>query len=172
MGSALEKKTSKDSEAFLLRVKISEGEVEIRGTQQEVMQTIEKLPEILAKVNLAFECAKPKPSANLTVKIAEEPKPIKQTENIAQKIPKIAITENADHALLRILESEWGKWRPRTEEELKGVLQASELKFSDRTLSGALETLSKKGLVRRWNTSAGLVYILAEKKSSKAGKQS
>ena len=152
----------------MFRVKIGEYEVELRGTQQEVMQTLENLHELVAKVNQAFECAKPKAIATLTVKTAEETKTTKSPVTSTQKIPKIAVTENADHAVLRILESEWGKWRPRTEAELKEVLQASELKFSDRTLSGALEGLSKKGLVRRWNTNGGSVYILAEQKNVKA----
>lgn len=169
MGSALEKKTACESEAFLFRVKTGEHEVELRGAHQEVIKTLERLPELIAKVNQAFECAKPKTAANPVVKLAEEPKlEAKQIENPTQKMPKIAITENVDHAALRILESEWGKWRPRTEAEMKEVLQASALRFSDRAFSGALEALSKKGMVRRWNTNSGSVYILAEK-NTKAG---
>jgi hypothetical protein len=167
VGYALQKKDA-DSEAFSLRVRIGEYEVELRGTHQEVMETLENLPDIIAKVHKAFECAKPKTIATFTVKTAEETKTTKTPEMPAQKYPKINATENADQAVLKILESEWGKWRPRTEAELKEALQSNDLKFSERVLAGALEGLSKKGLVRRWNTNTGFVYILSEQKTMKA----
>jgi hypothetical protein len=167
---ALQKKGSSNSSGgFSLRVKIGEYEVELSGTRQEVMETVENLPDLIANVHKAFECTKPKTVATITVKTAEEPKTAKPAETPAQSLPKIAATENADQAVLRVLESDWGKWRPRTVEELKQAMQTNDLKFTERVLDSALDGLSKKGLVRRWNTNTGFVYILAEQKAKTKG---
>jgi hypothetical protein len=109
-------------------------------------------------VQKAFEGLKPKSVATLTVKQESA-----KEEALMQKYPKILRTEKCDEAVLRILESDWGKWRPRTVEELKGALKANELGFSGRILAGVLMGLVRKGKVRRWKTDAGYVYILAEK---------
>ncbi len=172
MGITLQKKgTDKNSGGFSLRVKIGDYEVELSGSRQEVMETVRNLPELIANVNKAFEVAKPKTIATITVKTAEETKTAKPAETPIQNFPKIAATENAEQAVLSILESDWGKWRPRTVEELKQAIQSNNLKFTDHVLDSALDGLSKKGLVRRWNTNTGFVYILAEQKVKSKGER-
>jgi hypothetical protein len=161
---ALQKKGAGSIGDFSFRVKIGEHEVELKGTREEVIETIQNLPDLVGKVNKAFECAKPKAIATITVKTAEEPKPApKPPEPSAQSYPKIAATEDASQAVLRILESDWGKWRPRTAEELKQALQNNNITFPERVFGTALDGLAKKELVRRWDTNTGFVYILAEK---------
>jgi len=164
-----EKKVEEKHEGFAFRVKIGEYEVEIRGTQEEVTKTIENLPNLVANVNKAFESAKPKTVATLTVKTEGPPKAA--PEAAAQKYPKIASVANCEEAVLRILETAWGKWRPRTMEELKEAMKANELKYTGRTLEESLNELADKGMVRRWSTNTGFVYILAEEKSSKSGEE-
>jgi len=109
----------------------------------------------------AFEAAKPKTVATLTVR--KEPS---KEEAVMQKYPKILRTESCDEAVLRVLETDWGKWRPRTVDELKEALKANGLHYSGRNFAGVLMGLVKKAKVRRWKTDAGYVYILAEKESS------
>jgi hypothetical protein len=135
-------------------------EVELSGTREEVLKTLENLPSLAANVQKAFEELKPKAVAKLTVK-AETAK----EEATLQKFPKISRTEKCDEAILRVLESDWGKWRPRTINELRNALAANGMNFSGRILSGALFGLVRKGIVRRWKTDAGHVYILAEKEA-------
>jgi hypothetical protein len=142
---------------FAFRIKIGEYEVEIRGTREEVLKTVEQLPSLISNVHKAFESAKPKTVATLTVKT--EPS---KAEPHAQKYPKIPPTENCEEAIIRILETDWGKWRPRTIDELREALQANGLTYSGRVLTGVLMGIVKKGKIRRWNTDAGFVYILAE----------
>jgi len=79
--------------------------------------------------------------------------------------PKIQRTDECEEAVLRVLETDWGKWRPRTTAELKEALRANELSFSGRVFAGVLMGLVRKGKVRRWKTDAGFVYILAEKEA-------
>jgi hypothetical protein len=153
-------------EGFAFRIKIGEYEVEIRGTYEEVTKTIENLPNFVTNVQKAFENVKPKTVATLTVK-TEAPKTTREPP--AQKYPKIASPASCEEAVLRILETDWGKWRPRTTEELREVMKANELKYPGRVLAETLNKLADKGLVRRWNTNTGFVYILAEEKPLGSG---
>jgi len=145
---------------FVFRVKMGEYEVEINGTREEVLKTIEELPSLTVNVHKAFESLKPKTVATLTLK-----KEGAKEEALMQKYPKILRTEKCDEAILRILETDWGKWRPRTVTELKDALKENKLKFSGRILAGVLMGLVRKRKVRRWKTDAGYVYILAEKEA-------
>ena len=148
------------SRSFGFRVKMGEYEVEIEGTRDEVLKTIEELPSLAANVYKAFEGLKPKTVTTVTVK-----KGAAKEEAVAQRYPKISRTDKCDEAVLRILETDWGKWRPRTVAELKEAVRANELSFSGRVLAGVLMGLVRKGKVRRWKTDAGYVYILAEKEA-------
>jgi hypothetical protein len=145
---------------FVFRVKMGEYEVEVNGTREEVLKTIEELPSLTINVNKAFEGLRPKTVATVTLKKEDA-----KEEALMQKYPKILHTEKCDEAILRILETDWGKWRPRTVAELKDALKENELKFSGPILAGVLMGLVRKGKVRRWKTDAGYVYILAEKES-------
>jgi predicted transcriptional regulator len=170
-GITLPKKAVKDekSEKFAFRVKIGEYEVEIHGTHEEVEKTLQDLPKIVANVHKAFENVKPKTVATLTVKTEPTEKTKETPKTPAQTYPKITGVVNCEDAVFGLLETDWGKWRPRTMEELSDAMKANKITYTQRTLDRTLNKLAGKGMVRRWNTNAGFVYILAEKKPSKAG---
>ncbi len=151
------KKTHGD---FAFRVKLGEYEIEVGGSREEVLKTIQDLPSLLTNVQRAFEVVKPKTVATLTVKTEQA-----KDDVLKEKYPKISPTDKFDEATLRILETDWGKWRPRTIDELRGALNANGVKTSGHSLAGILMGLAKKGRVRRWSTDAGYVYILAEKEA-------
>ncbi len=157
------------SVGFSLRIKIGEYEVELSGAHAEVMKTVDNLPDLIASINKAFETVKPKTVATITVKTAQQKQANKTSEAPTQDYPRIAATEDAEEAVLRTLETEWGKWRPRTVGELKETLEANNLTLDSRVLESALEKLAKKGKVRRWNTNTGFVYILAEERQINSG---
>ena len=161
------KKIEEKPESFAFRVKIGDYEVEMRGTHEEVTKTIENLPNLVTNVHKAFENVKPKTVATLTVKTEATPKATPEAP--AKTYPKIISPANCEEAVLRILETDWGKWRPRTTEELKEAMRANELKYPPRILAGTLNELADKGMVRRWNTNTGFVYILAEEKPLNSG---
>jgi uncharacterized protein with PIN domain len=158
-----------DAENFSFRVKIGEQEVEIKGTREEVTKTLENLPNLVINIHKAFENLKPKTIATLTVKTEAQSK--QAPEALTQTYPKITSPANCEEAVIRILETDWGKWRPRTVEELKGAMEANDLKYHARVLAGTLNQLADKGKVRRWNTNTGFVYILAEEKSLSSGEE-
>jgi predicted transcriptional regulator len=155
-GITLPKNASKEkNEGFAFRIKLGEYEVEIHGTPEEVQK--------------AFENVKPKTVATLTVKTEPTAKTKETPKTPAQTYPKISDVVNCQGAVLGLLETDWGKWRPRTMEELNDAMKANKITYTQRTLERTLNKLANKGMVRRWNTNTGFVYILAEKKSSKAG---
>ena len=163
------RKKEEENMGFAFRIKIGEYEVEIRGKHEEVTKTIENLPSLVTNVQKAFDNLKPKTVATLTVKT--EPAKSESTEAVAQSYPKVASAANCEEAILRILETDWGKWRPRTMEELKETMKANALTYSGRVLNEALNKLADKGMVRRWNTNTGFVYILAEEKPLSSGEE-
>ena len=151
---------------------MGEYEIELNGNREEVIKTIEDLPNLMNNVHKAFETAKPRKVTTLTVK-TEAPK---EEKTPSQKYPRISPTENYDEAVLRILETDWGKWRPRTIDELKEALKANGMDYPGRMLAAVLMGFVKQEKIRRWNTDAGNVYILAEKETlglrGKANEQS
>jgi hypothetical protein len=145
---------------FAFRLKTGDYEVEIDGNYADVLNTIKDLPNLVVDIEKAFDKIKPKKVATLTVK-TETPGPRKTS----MQYPQIQSSEKLDEAVLRILETAWGKWRPRTIDELDEALKANGSEQSLRALGGVLMDLVKRGKIRRWNTNAGYVYILAEKEA-------
>jgi hypothetical protein len=146
----------------VFRVRLGDYELELSGSREEVLKTVrEDLPGLIASVHNAFSGVKPKTVATLTVK-AEQPK---EEAGAVRKFPKVAVVDKCDKAVLRVLESDWGKWRPRTMDELREALEANGMSFGGRVLAGVMMGLVRRGLVRRWKTDAGYVYILAEKEA-------
>lgn len=152
---------SKTHGEFAFRVRLGEYEIEVGGSREEVLKTIQDLPSLMTNVQKAFEVVKPKTVATLTVKTEQT----KDSDVLKEKYPKILQTDKFDEATLRIMETDWGKWRPRRIDELREALNANGLKVTGHALALILMGLAKKGRVRRWSTDAGYVYILAEKEA-------
>ncbi len=157
------------NEGFAFRIKLGEYEIELQGTHREVTKTLNDLPNLVANVHKAFENIKPKTVATLTVKTEPTEKKKIASKAPAQMYPKIKGVINCKEAFLGLLETDWGKWRPRTMEELKDAMKANKITYTKRTLEKTLNKLADKGMVRRWNTNTGFVYILAEKKPANTG---
>jgi len=152
--------------SFSLRVKSGDYEVEISGTRKEVLDAIEDLPSLMAKVLKGIEEAKLKATATsppkpLTVRVTS---PASSTNVAAQSmpIPSIPPAKQFSQSILSLLETDWGRWRPRTMPEIIEALKANAIHYPATTLSGVLTWLVKRGKVRRWKTDEGYVYILAE----------
>jgi hypothetical protein len=167
----LPKKAAKEEKPrnFSFRLKIGEYEVEIQGNYEEVTKTLKDLNNLVTNVHKAFENVKPKTVATLTVKTEPVAKNKAASKTPAQTYPKIKSAGNCEDAVLKLLETDWGKWRPRTMEELDDAMKANKITYTKRTLEKTLNKLSDKGLVRRWNTNTGFVYILADEKPSSSG---
>lgn len=150
-----------DKSPFSFRVRVGEHEVEIRGDRQEVLETIEKLPELMKNFSEAFKNMQVKASI-VSVTAPKETEKAK-VRGIPLPYPQISKGESCSKAILKLLESDWGRWRPRTLRELSEALEANDIHYPISTLSGVLNRLVKKGQVKRWKTEEGYVYIIAEK---------
>lgn len=151
--------------SFSLRIKFGEYEIELGGTMKEVLETLDDLPVLVAKVVKSFEEVKLKTAAPLetkplTVRIAASPASAPAS---SIPIPTIHPGKQFSQSILNLLETDWGRWRPRTMPEIVEALKANGVHYPATTLSGVLMWLVKKGRVRRWKTDEGYVYILAEK---------
>ena len=144
---------------FSFRVRIGEHEIEISGSHEEVMKTIDQLPKIMPNVSSAFQAIrfeKGKVEVSSTVQKV-------RGKGIPLPYPKIPKTKSCKEAVLHLLRSDWGRWRPRTLNELLEGLRANALNYPASSLSSVLVRLVRKGVIRRWKTEEGYVYILAEK---------
>ena len=161
-----DKPLKKDDGNLTFRLKIGEYEIEISGTHEDVTNIIQELPETIAKVDKAFEKVRPKKVTTLTVKT--EPATTSQ-KSPTQEYPRIARTREPEQAALNLLATDWGKWRPRTIDELSEALKTNGMDTPIRSLAAILMDLVKKEKIVRWHTNSGFVYILAEKEATQQG---
>jgi hypothetical protein len=131
-------------------VRYGDFEVEICGSRDEVFKTVEMLPSLMANVSKAFEVAKTSKPAS---------------SNITDSTYPVVSGSNCSEAVLKLLESDWGK-EPRTLPELVDALKANALHYPSTTLSGVLAWLTKKGKVKRWKTDKGYVYSYVRKEEA------
>ncbi|UCE95628.1 MAG: hypothetical protein JSV51_07905 [Candidatus Bathyarchaeota archaeon] len=148
--------------SFSFRVKLNQNEVEISGTHKQVLKTIEDLPKLIENMSKAFA------HMNSEVVVEEPPVKVRLTSSAApsKMYPSIKKAKNCSQAVLKLLATEWGVWRPRTMSEIVEALKANAIHYPSTTLSGVLSWLVKRGKIRRWKTDAGYVYILAEKEAT------
>jgi len=157
----LSREGSGDSkQEFSIRVRVGDYEVELKGARREVMDTIRELPKLMTDFSKAFSFLRPKSASTVAIK-AIATGSVKETP--MENHPKIPKVGSCGEAVLKVLESDWGKWRPRTLMEIKAVLEANGMFYSGSTLASELLKLVKEEKVKRWKTDKGYVYIITEK---------
>jgi hypothetical protein len=144
---------------FTLRVRLGQYEVEISGSREDVLKTIEDLPNLVTVVSEAFA------QAGVSVRVADvqssrDSVPAPSTSP-SGTYPSIQGSGNCSDAVLKLLETEWGRSTPRTLPELVEAMRVNAVHFPVTTLSGVLNWLVRKGRVKRWKTDKGYVYVLA-----------
>ncbi len=128
---------------FSFRVKMGQMEIEISGTREEVMKTIEELPKLMETVSNAFGSTKNR----------------EETKSVSSVFPSVS-SSSCSEAVLQILTSDWGR-QPRGLTELGAALKANAVYYPSTTLSGVLSWLVRKNKIKRWKTDKGYVYVLA-----------
>ena len=130
---------------FSFRVKMGQQEIEISGTREEVIKTIEELPSLVASISKASESTKNRDVAS---------QPSTSTH------PSVSSSASCSEAVLKLLETDWGR-QARTLTELGEALKANAVYYPSTTLSGVLAWLVRKNKIKRWKTDRGYVYVLA-----------
>jgi len=106
---------------FSFRVKMGKHEIEISGTREEVIKTIEELPSLMASISKAFESTKNARTAS---------------KSVTSTYPSIS-SSSCSEAVLQLLGTDWGK-QSRTLTELGEALKANALHYPSTTISGVL----------------------------------
>jgi len=143
---------------FSLRVRLGQYEVEISGSRDEVMKTVDDLPSLVATISEAFSEAKAKDDTRNRESASSEPVP---SVHPSASYPSIQSTGNCSDAVLRLLSTDWGRVTPRSLPELVEAMKANAVHFPATTLSGVLNWLVRKGRIKRWKTDKGYVYVLS-----------
>lgn len=139
---------------FSVRVRIGEKEVELRGSKEEVFETLDsRLDYIVDRVSEAFQ----NEEVEELVEEAEEDGEEEDEEDMLY--PDIGSASSCSEGILKVMETPWGK-RPRTLGELREALKANDLFYPTTTMSSVLISLVRQGKLRRWKTSGGYVYVL------------
>jgi hypothetical protein len=144
---------------FTLRVRLGQYEVEISGARDDVLKTVEDLPNLVTVVSEAFAQA----GVNVRAADAQPSQDSASTPSpsLSGMYPSIQGSGNCSDAVLKLLETEWGRSSPRTLPELVEAMRVNAVHFPVTTLSGVLNWLVRKGRVKRWKTDKGYVYVLA-----------
>ena len=129
---------------FSFRVKMGQMEIEISESREEVMKTIEELPQLMQTVSKAFKSTK---------------KGEDQSQSDSSAYPSVSAS-GCSEAVLQLLDSDWGK-QPRSLPELGEALKANAVYYPSTTVSGVLAWLVRKNKIKRWKTDKGYVYVLA-----------
>ncbi len=135
---------------FHIKVRIGDNELEIGGSKDEVLSTLDDLDAIIEKVTRAFN------QKGVGVQTRR-----KKKSNV--EYPTIQHTTQCSEAIVSLLETDWGK-TPRAIGELREGMEANAIFFPKSTISGVLSWQIKKGALRRWkDKKRGYLYVLNEK---------
>ena len=133
---------------FHVKVRIGDKELEIGGSKEEVLSTLDDLDSIVEKVTQAFN---------------QKGAQTKRKKNGDVESPNIQHTTQCSEAIVSLLETDWGK-TPRAIGELREGMEANAIFFPKSTISGVLSWQIKKGVLRRWkDKKRGYLYVLNEK---------
>lgn len=149
------------SAPFSLRVRLGQCEVEISGSRDDVLKTVQDLRGLIAVVSEAFsQTGVDVSGVSGSVESSDSPVSVPASAGI----PSIQSSGNCSDAVLKLLSTDWGRSTPRTLPELVEAMRANAVHFPATTLSGVLNWLVRKGRVKRWKTDKGYVYVLAGSK--------
>jgi hypothetical protein len=136
---------------FSIRVKLNNYEIEIAGTREEVLKTLDGLSKIIQKVAKAFE----ESIGSVEIKFKEKVPIIKE------KFPTIPKPSGCADAIIKLLSTDWGH-TPRTWRELKEAMEVNAIYYSKGSITGQLTYLTQKKTIRRIKTERGYAYILVD----------
>lgn len=143
---------------FSLRIRLGLYEIEISGSKEDVLETVNDLPNLVAAVSEAFA------QVGTDINVSNGPNQSSSATPSASAgggFPSIQASGSCSEAVLRLLMTDWGRSAPRTLPELVEALRVNAVHYPVTTLSGVLHWLVRKGKVKRWKTDKGYVYVLS-----------
>lgn len=150
---------------FSLRVRLGPCEVEISGTREDVLRTVNDMPKFVAVISEAFSKVQlTEAQSNNAIAQSSSLKSTSQSgsASVAAGYPSIQSSGGCSDAVVRLLSTDWGRTSPRTLPEIIEAMRVNAVHYPVTTLSGVLNWLVRKGKVKRWKTEKGYVYVLAQ----------
>ncbi|HDM24235.1 hypothetical protein DRO02_05195 [archaeon] len=120
----------------LIRIKSGKIELEIQA------ETVAEIKELLEIVKDYIEKASP----------------IELQREAEEEIPHVTAS-TCREAIIKLLSSEWGR-RPRTLREIMKAMEVNAIYYPEKTVTGILTKMVKKGLLRRREGARGYEYWL------------
>lgn len=139
--------------SFTVRIKVGNNEVELSGSYEDVMKTLEKISELVSNIALAFGNM---PTQHLIQENAS------QTQMPDEGFPSLTVdpATPCPDAIVQLLSTEWGRKKPRTLSELLAAMKVNAIHYPEGTVKGRLTDLTKRGVLRRISSRRGYEYIL------------
>ncbi|MEM2876035.1 MAG: hypothetical protein QXL67_03680 [Candidatus Bathyarchaeia archaeon] len=144
------------TETLSIRIKIGDVEVQVSGSKEDVLNTLESIPGMLRDLSEAIS------TVAQTTKITI-PQTIELTKS-ENEYPTLSLPPNTScpEALIELLKTDWGRKAPRTLNEMIQAMKLNALHYPKGTISGRLADMTKKGIVRRVQTESGYGYVLTK----------
>lgn len=146
------------TDRFSVSIKVGNCEVQLNGAKSDVMETLEKLPDILKSLSEAM-------SGSSTLKepeILDTVGKAREVRSTVKEYPTINVSSNAKcpEVIMKLLGTEWGRSAPRTSKDIMEAMKVNAMYYPEGTVLGRLTDLTKKGVLRRIKTEKGYAYIL------------
>jgi len=134
---------------FTIKIRVGEKEIELSGSKEDVLETLNNFPDIVDKITQAF---------NITPAKTTEAQPLPA---IDEKFPSISVNPDlpCPEAILKLLSTEWGQEKPRKLSELLEAMRVNAIHYPIGTVKGRLTDLTKKGVLRRVKEGREYAYI-------------
>ncbi len=147
------------SQPFTIRIRIGGNEVELSGSREDVLKSLEELPKIVNQVSGAFT------ASTTSATIIPMPQQAKaEPPATSEEFPTISVSLDTPcpDVIIRLLATDWGRKTPRVKEELMEAMHVNAIHYPEGTVKGRLTDLTKKGTLRRIKTERGYGYILTK----------
>ena len=142
---------------FTIRVRIGANEVELSGSQTDVLKILDSLPEIVDKITVAFGDINP--ATNVRMETLPQQS---QSQDEEATYPTITVTPETScpDAIVKLLSTDWARREPRRLNEILETMKVNAIHYPLGTVKGRLTDLTKRGVLRRINSNGSYGYIL------------
>ena len=136
---------------FTIKIKAKDNEIELSGSKEDVMDALNNINDIMAKVTRTFT----NPS---TVQSTLQIPPPTITKS---KFPSISVSPDTPcpDTILKLLSTDWGREKPRKLRELLEAMKVNAIHYPIGTVKGRLTDMTKKGFLRRVKEGREYAYI-------------
>jgi hypothetical protein len=135
---------------FTIKIKAKDNEIELSGSKDDVMDALNNINDIMAKVTRTFT----NPS---TVQSTLQIPP----STTKSKFPSISVSPDTPcpDTILKLLSTDWGREKPRKLRELLEAMKVNAIHYPIGTVKGRLTDMTKKGFLRRVREGREYAYI-------------